>query len=169
MLERFFGRISRESPNFLKRKLKGYPILIKSTSAGEPVGFSVDMWSGRVDRVGQSDFDRFEAWIEIPAIILRQAVLMNMFGHAGISKRVHYFAPSSSMPRLRRFVTILELAEAELIPLRSLFSRRAIRALLPRWREFFLYCRTVFELLCGLSLPQIERLLLASNRRRSGS
>ena len=81
---------------------------------------------------------------------------MNMFGHAGISKRVHYHATAAAMPALKRFVTITELAEAEIFPLRGHLSLRAVKALMPRWREGVLYARVVADLARGRDFPTIE-------------
>jgi hypothetical protein len=81
---------------------------------------------------------------------------MNMFQHAGISKRVHFYGTRAAMPQLKRFVAILELAEAEVFPLRSNVTPRAIRALLPRWREGLLYARALADVARGNQLPDLE-------------
>jgi hypothetical protein len=95
-------------------------------------------------------------------LILRQALAMNMFDHAGISKRVHFYATREQMPALRRFITLLQLEEAEIFPLRNHFSKRAIRALLPRWREGLLYGRAMFDVARGRSLPDLEERYLGA-------
>ena len=157
----FFAKLARDTPRFLKRKLQGREILLVSKAAEVREGFAVDLHKGTVRAVRPDEFNAFPARIELPALILRQALLMNMFSHAGISKRVHFFATAEAMPALKRFFAILEWAEAELIPVRANFSRRSFSALLPRWREGLLYARTIFELIRGKSLPEIERQLLS--------
>ena len=106
--------------------------------------------------MSRADFDAFDMRIEFPAVILRQALAMNMFEHAGISKRVHYYATREAMPALKRFDTILKMAEAELFPLRRHLNRRTLRAVLPRWREGLLYIRVLADLARGAHLPDLE-------------
>jgi hypothetical protein len=94
--------------------------------------------------------------IEFPALILKQALTMNMFAHAGISKRVHYYGTQAEMAALSRFTMLCELVEAELFPLRGNFNARAIRALLPRWREGVLYSQVLVDLARGNNLVALE-------------
>ena len=132
-------------------------MLLVSRSERGTKGYAIDLHGGgRVRQVPQSEFGTFAMRIEFPAVILRQALAMNMFEHAGISKRVHYYATREAMPALKRFDTILKMAEAELFPLRRHLSRRTIRALLPRWREGLLYIRVLADLARGASLPELE-------------
>lgn len=160
-VEKFFARASAKVPRVLKRPLKGKEVLLVSKSDRETVGFAVDFYNGKVRPVEQGDFARFDARIEFPALILKQAVGLNMFGHAGISKRVHYYATKAAMPVLGRFTLLCELIEAELFPLRGNISRRGVRALLPRWREGVLYSQILFNLARGRDLVSLEEKFLA--------
>jgi hypothetical protein len=144
-------------PASLTRKLKGREVLLVSRSEKGTAGFAVDLnGGGKVRKVSATQFEDFAMRIEFPAVILRQALAMNMFEHAGISKRVHYYATREAMPALRRFDTILKMAEAELFPLHRHLNRRTIRALLPRWREGLLYVRVLADLARGADLPSLE-------------
>jgi UDP-MurNAc hydroxylase len=157
LVEDYFAELARDVPGSLTRKLKGREVLLVSRSEKGTDGFAVDLHGGgKVREVPASEFDRFAMRIEFPAVILRQALAMNMFEHAGISKRVHYYAMREAMPALRRFDTILKMAEAELFPLRRHLNRRTIRALLPRWREGLLYVRVLADLARGADLPSLE-------------
>jgi len=155
-VERFFADLSKKIPGVMMRPLKGSEVLLVSRSAKATQGFAVDLAAGTVREVAEPEFDAFDKRVEFPALILRQAVAMNMFGHAGISKRVHFHATAAAMPALKRFVTLTELAEAEIFPLRSHFSLRAIKALLPRWREGVLYAQVAADIARGRDLPSIE-------------
>ena len=155
-VERFFADLSKKVPAVLMRPLKGKEVLLVSASEKRVDGFAVDLPAGTVRLVPPTEFDRFDMRVEFPALVLRQSVAMNMFGHAGISKRVHYHASAASMPALKRFVTITELAEAEIFPLRGHLSLRAVKALMPRWREGVLYARVVADLARGRDFPTIE-------------
>lgn len=156
-VQRFFTKLGREVPAFLTAKLKGSEVLLVARSGDERRGFAVDLHGGgKVREIAPADFASFDKRIEFPSVILRQALAMNMFEHAGISKRVHFFATRAAMPQLKRFVRILEMAEAEVFPIRANLNRRAIRALLPRWREGLLYVRVIADLARGGDLPTLE-------------
>jgi hypothetical protein len=161
-VERFFSKLARNVPALLTAKLSGREVLLIARSGESRSSFAVDLQGGgRVREVPSAAFDEFDMRIEFPTVVLRQALAMNMFQHAGISKRVNYYATTAAMPTLKRFVAILEMAEAELFPLRSNVNRRAIRALLPRWREGLLYARVLLDLARGEDLPDLEEKYLA--------
>jgi len=107
--------------------------------------------------------------IHIPAIVLRQSLRMNMFGHAGISKRVRYLASHADMRRLRLFEFLLECYEVELLPLRRNLSARSLRVWLRRWREAVLYLQIAFMLGAGHNLIQVEQQLLRKTGARRSS
>lgn len=154
---RFFAKAARDVPFVLTAKLRGREILLVAKSGDQQRGFAVNLADGgRVREIAPEQFDQFDARIHFPAIILRQALKMNMFEHASISKRVNFYATSDAMPALKRFVRILELIEAEVFPFRRHFNRRAIKAVLPRWREGILYSRAGIDLLRGRALPDLE-------------
>jgi UDP-MurNAc hydroxylase len=156
-VERYFSRLARDVPALMTARLKGSEVLLVARSGPTRSGFAVDLHGGgRVREIAPDQFDRFDMRIEFPAVVLRQALAMNMFEHAGISKRVHFHATRTAMPRLKRFVALLNLAEAEVFPLRSNLNARAVRALAPRWREALLYVRVLGDLARGHSLPEIE-------------
>jgi len=155
-MQRFFERLSRQVPAFLKRPLKGREVLIVSRSEKRTDHFAIDLCAGRVRAVSADQATHFDMRIEYPALILMQALSMNMFSHAGISKRVHFFATRTSMPALKRFVTLCDLKEAEIFPISGLLTRRAIRAALPRWREGLLYGQMLLDLARGGEVVALE-------------
>jgi hypothetical protein len=108
--------------------------------------------------------------MHIPAIILRQSLRMNMFGHAGISKRVRYLATHAEMPWLKRFELMLSMYESELLPIRKnlIFALpQDLRAALARARAL---CAGRSEDGGGTDPVEIEqRLLLRAGSRRSTS
>lgn len=161
-VERFFAAFARKVPGLLKRPLKNSEVLLVATAGDRVQGFAVDGYRGTVREVDSAEFEAFDKRVEFPALILRQALAMNMFDHAGISKRVHFYATREQMPALRRFIALLQLEEAEIFPLRNHFSKRAIRALLPRWREGLLYGRAMFDVARGRSLPDLEERYLGA-------
>ena len=155
--EAFFAKVAKAAPAVLLRPLKGREVLLVARSERETVGFAVDLAGGGAVRlVEPTDFDGFAIRIEFPAIVLLQSMLMNMFGHAAISKRVHYHATREAFGAMKRFNAILDFYECELLPISGNFSWRSIRALLPRWREGLLYADVLIDLKRGHDLPTIE-------------
>ena len=156
-VERYFAKLAPRVPWFFTAKLKRSEVLLVAKAGDSRSGFAVDLHGGgKVREVQPADFDKFDMRIEFPAIILRQALAMNMFQHAGISKRVHYYATAAAMPKLKRFVAILDMTEAELFPLRANINMRTIRAILPRWREGLLYSRVMVDVARGKDMPDLE-------------
>ena len=84
--------------------------------------------------------------IVIPNIIFRDAILKNMFHHAGISKRCRYLAyDSSDMNVLKNFVGKLERYELTgdiHIP----YLKRLAFSYSGRWRELFVYAKALYLL-----------------------
>jgi UDP-MurNAc hydroxylase len=168
-VQKYFEELSRKVPWFLMRKLKGREVLIVAQSANGETGFAIDLCRGQVRSASTAEFGSFSIRIEIPALILRQAMAMNMFGHAAISKRVHYYATKADMPALGRFASILNWEEAEFLPLRRNVNLRAMKALLPRWREVLLQLQVVAKLVRGKTVMAIEDELLRVPKHRSPS
>ena len=159
-VQKFVTALSAALPALLRHRLRGFEALLVSRSALRTEGFAVDLAAGTVRKVAAADFAGFDARIEFPALILLQSLRLNMFGHAAISRRVEYFATRAAMPKLQRFAQALELAESELVPVARNFTRRSIRAALPRWREAVLYSSVAAQMARGRSLVDIEARLL---------
>lgn len=161
MVQKFFSTVANAIPPYLLGPLKGEEVLLVARSEKHPARFAINLQTGNARQPG--DNEDFDIRIEMPALVFSQAMTMNMFSHAGISKRVHYYAPREKMRALNRFNLIMELYEAEVIPIRNNLTPRAIKSVLPRWREGVLYLKVLLLLARGLSLPKIEERLLSPN------
>ncbi|WP_343630938.1 MBL fold metallo-hydrolase [Roseateles sp.] len=85
--------------------------------------------------------------IEMPAIVFRDAVVKNMFHHAGISKRCLYIAANQlDMDRLVRIVGFLDNYELGVFPKRWAYQKRLYGAYVRRWRELFVYAHALWLL-----------------------
>lgn len=158
---RFFEELIEATPGWLLGDLAQRAVLVVSRSKAEELGYLVD-FAGRCVTVVEDParFADHPIRAEFPALILTQAVRMNMFGHAFISKRPKYYAPRALLPALEKFLFLLDLREAELLPMRSALTMRTVRAGLARWREGVLYLQVLWKLRQGKKLPQIEEELL---------
>lgn len=152
----FFEKLAADTPRWFLGALKGREVLLVAKSEREIAGFAVSLEKGTTRAVKEVEFGDFDVRVEFPALILFQAIKMNMFGHAAISKRVHYYATREALPALGRLTMLLDLAECELLPIRRNFTWRTVRALLPRWREGVLYASVLLDLKRGLDFPAIE-------------
>ena len=161
LIQNFFSDVWRRTPFMLRRRLRGERMLIISMNANSRDSFAVDLGSGKVAEIASHGPGDYPVRVEFPAMILAQSIRMNMFTQAWISKRVHYYSTRQKAFVLKGFLRILELNEAELLPLRKALTIRCIRALLPRWREGFLYLYVIWHLLKRRNFPEIEKRLLS--------
>jgi hypothetical protein len=80
-----------------------------------------------------------------PAVVFRDAVVKNMFHHAGISKRCEFLARSKDdLARAHALMVLFEGIELGRYPLRWGYLRRLIGAYVRRWRELFAYAHAVW-------------------------
>jgi len=159
-MQKFVANLHRITPWILRRRLRNEPVLIASRSGSDTNYFAVDLFAGRVTEVAAERAGEYPIRAEFPSLVLLQSIRLNMFSQAWISKRVHYHATRAKLPVLQKFLGILELWEAEMLPLRSVFTVRSFKSLLPRWREGLLYVQVIAHVLRGRTFLEIERRLL---------
>ncbi len=99
--------------------------------------------------------------ILIPNIIFRDAIIKNMFHHAGISKRCRYLAyDSSDMKALKHFVGKLERYELT-GDINVRYLKRLLSSYFGRWRELVVYARALYLMkFKKMELHHIEEKLL---------
>jgi UDP-MurNAc hydroxylase len=138
-MRRFFERVHAHLPWFWRRRLRGRHVYFKSLSGASASLWKVDLAAGTVTSVSEAEYRASDMRVEMPAIVLRQALRANMFSHAGISKRVRWIATRESMRRLGFFMLLLDFEEYEIIPLRRNLTWRSLRVWMRRWREVLGY------------------------------
>jgi UDP-MurNAc hydroxylase len=169
-MQRFFGQFFQAVPWLARLPFKGKPILMVCEGGAAPASWWIDVWTKRVWEGAAEDEPRARMRIHIPAIVLRQSLRVNMFGQAGISKRVRYLATRIDMKRLRLFEFLLEMYEVELLPVRANFSPRSLQAWMRRWREPLLYLQLILWVASGHKLIDFEQHLLErTGDRRSAA
>jgi hypothetical protein len=129
-MQKFVSHLASITPRILTRGLQGEKVLIVSRSGAAQTGYALDLAAGTISEVAADQFGAYEVRIE---------------------RKQHV---------LGGFLRILELWEAEFLPISKLFSWRGLRALLPRWREGVLYLHVVAHLIRGRSFLDIEKRLL---------
>ena len=138
-LRKFFGRVHSHVPWFLKRRFEGRPIFFNSRNGRGDNLWKIDLHANDVVPATPAEYAASDMRIEIPAIVFKQALRMNMFAHAGISKRIKWLATKRSMGLLGLFMQILDFEEYELLPLRRNLTWRSVRVWTRRWREVLGY------------------------------
>ena len=166
-MQTFFGAFFAALPWPARWLFRRHPMLVVSEGGAEPVQWRVDLWKRRVEPAARSERTGAPARMHIPAIVLRQSLRMNMFGHAGISKRVRYLATHAEMPWLKGFELLLSMYESELLPLRKNLSLRFFKTFALRWRELVLYAQVAVRMAVGQNPIEIEQRLLLRAARRS--
>jgi hypothetical protein len=140
-LRKYFNRLHGHIPWFWRRRFAGRPVYFNSRSGERSDLWRIDVNANSVTRVAREEYLSSDMRIEMPAIMLRQALRMNMFGHTGISKCVKWVATRQSMRLLGFFMLMLDFEEYELIPLRRNLSWRSLRVWWRRWREVLGYAQ----------------------------
>lgn len=80
-----------------------------------------------------------------PAVVFRDAVVKNMFHHAGISKRCEFLARSEAdLGRVHALLGLLEGIELGRYPIRWGYVVRVVSAYARRWRELFVYAQAAW-------------------------
>jgi UDP-MurNAc hydroxylase len=143
-LQRYFNRLCAHVPWFWRRRFKGQPVYFKGRGERREDLWKVDLYAREVTRATTDEYLASDMRIEMPAIMLRQALRMNMFSQTGISKRVKWIATKQSMVLLGFFMLMLDFEEYDLIPLHRNLSLRSMRVWMRRWREVLGYAQLMW-------------------------
>jgi UDP-MurNAc hydroxylase len=153
--------IVKAVPWFWRRRFKGHPVLF-DVRAGEVrrQGFRVDLYGRSVTAVDPAKADPMMMRIIIPASIFKMSLVLDMFAHAAISKRLRFHATKADLPLMHLFEGVLSWHEMAVIPFSKLLTWRTFRCYAPRWREILLILVMVLRRARGLSFKRQELLLL---------
>ena len=159
--QKYLMQIVKSVPFFLRARFRGHPVLFDVRAGERRQGFLVDLHARAVSVVDPAAADPMMMRVIIPTEVFRTSLLLKMFGHAGISKRLRWQATKAEMPLLDLFSGILSWYEAEALPLRKLVNRRFAVSYLARWRELLLYARLASGVARGRGLRVQEEQLLS--------
>lgn len=164
MARRYLVEMARGTPYLMRRRFKGHPVLFDVRAGENRQGFLFDMWNRTVTAVDPAAADPMTMRVIIPANVFKMTLVLRMFGHAAISKRLRWQATRADMGRMHLFEGILSWHEHEALPLRKLFTWRCVVDYLPRWREVLLYAQLTIGVLRGRGLRQQEEEILGGYR-----
>jgi UDP-MurNAc hydroxylase len=140
-LRKYFTRLHSHMPWFWRRRFAGRPVYFNSRSGQLSDLWKIDVHANSVMPATREEYLSSDMRIEMPAIMLRQSLRMNMFSQAGISKRVKWIVTKQSVTLLGFFMLMLDFEEYDLIPLRRNLSWRSLRVWSRRWRELLGYAQ----------------------------
>jgi len=143
-MQRYFSRLHAHVPWLWRRRLRGQAVYFKAQADAREDLWKVDLWAGTVTRASAEEYSASDKRVEMPAIMLQQALRMNMFSQTGISKRIKWIATRRSMAALSFFMLMLDYEEYQLIPLRNHLSWRSARVWSRRWRELLGYAQLIW-------------------------
>lgn len=154
--QRYFRRFLEVVPRSLKRPFKGKRIVFCAKYGSGADYFQIDMHGNNISQIAKESLTEESIVFETTALVMKQAMALNMFSHIGISKRVRYLSRYADSKYMSYFNTLLAAYEYEVLPLQRLFSSRTIKAYARRWRELLLYCQIAAGLLTGKSIRELE-------------
>ena len=164
-VNRYFGKFFSDVPWFWRKRFAGRPVYLAAIAHQRKDFWRIDVHRREVARADAAEFERSAMRIEMPALVLKQALRMNMFAHAGISKRSKWRATTVTMPLLNFFMSLLDFAEYELLPLRRNVTWRSIRVWARRWREVLGYVQLIWVMkrrrISGKEVEQVALLELS--------
>jgi UDP-MurNAc hydroxylase len=164
-LRNYFDRLCSHVPWFWRRRFVKRPIYFNSLSNTRSDLWKIDLHAKNVERATRDEYLASDMRVEMPAIVLKQALRMNMFSQTGISKRVKWIATKQSMPLLSFFMQMLDFEEYEVIPLRRNLTGRSLRVWARRWREVLGYAQLIWIMksrkISGKEVEQVALLELS--------
>lgn len=166
ILERYFTSLLARINPLLRHAFRLGKIGVGYRDHREYGGVIVDFSARRCWQATAADLASANSPILwVPARIAGMSCRLDMWGHALISKRCLLQCDSKSISAMQRFALLLYLAEYRTLALREILTTRALRAWLPRWREFLVYLKVVWLVLRRVSGETIEQRLLSEARR----
>ena len=131
----------------LGRRSSGQIRVVATWPSGRTQAWDFDEATGHYVEAAGTEVEKGRPVLRFPAAVLRDAIVRNMFQHAGISKRCRFVAEDATdMRRLVATVARLERHELGLYPLRLSYLRRIAKAYVARWRELLVYASAGFRL-----------------------
>lgn len=142
---RRFGQMVSYQP---LRKSHGFVLVSLHWPDGRETSWRFDLRTGDFQPTeAAQEPQKGEPVMRFPAAVFRDAVIRNMFHHAGISKRCQFLAfDRPDMAGLQKIFTALERHELGLYPITHSYLARVFRAYIARWRELFVYASAVLRL-----------------------
>lgn len=144
-VEKYFEKLFSQTPWLMRKLLVGSTDFLFVLHSGETkYRIAVNLLRKEVWEVDEKEESNFDAQIHTSTRIFLQCIVLDLFSHLSISKRVKYRVTKYSKKKVNGLNLIFNCFEYELVPLRNIFSARSVGTWTRRWREvylYFLWCR----------------------------
>lgn len=149
-------------PKLLRILLKPSRIAYQVISQESSEYYNVDYLNCCLKPITRSEFEAATIKISWPVFVLKQAIALNMYAHAFISKRVSFvLSNSKEIKKTFLFIGYLEKIEHEFFPLSLHYLKRLFFTYAKRWRELFVYGSAFNLIMWGRkSLFKVEETIL---------
>ncbi|HKP95098.1 MAG TPA: hypothetical protein VJ385_05005 [Fibrobacteria bacterium] len=137
-VEGYFRGFIGALPWAVRRAFKGRQVTCV-LSGRRTARFWIDIHRGVVREVAGMDDDTHPLQIYTSAYVFRKCMALDLFIHLGISKRVLFRSRKADAKYFRLLITLFNLYECEMLPVRRMLAPRFLAAWIPRWREVGLY------------------------------
>jgi UDP-MurNAc hydroxylase len=137
-LDRYFQKVFRAIPFFVRRLFKDQPITFVLTAGDKRYIYRVDIYRRRVEQCEDVTDARDPIQIHTSVMIVRHCLSSDLFSHLPTSKRVRYRFTSDRKKYLDLFSLIFNFYDFGWLPLRHMLSWRFLTTFPPRWREMLL-------------------------------
>lgn len=144
----YFGSFIRSLPYPVRLLFKGRPVTYVLTGKGV-TRFWVDIHRGVVREIAAVDDAAHPLQIHASAYVFRRCMAQGLFIHLGISKRVLFRSTRANARFLWLLISLFDLYECEMLPVRRMLSPRFLARWAPRWRELGLYAMIHFRMALG--------------------
>jgi UDP-MurNAc hydroxylase len=164
----YFQRFIASLPWVARRLFKGKPVTYVLTGRRLRC-FRVDFYRGKVEETEMLDDRDHPLQVHTSGFILRQCMARGLFIALGISKRVLFRARRADARLIWLLITLFDLYETEMLPLRRILSPRMAATWIPRWREILLYARILTRKAMGKPFDMLDYLRCEGNESWLGA
>ena len=143
IVDKYFTELSRNLPFIIKQYFKGIKFTYVLSAAGSfKYVYNINIGSGTVEDISERNIFNFEEYpiqIHTTAFIFLRAIEYKIFSHMCIGKRVFYKVTKKHKKFMEALNQVFNCYEYDLLPIKKIFTRRAIESWRMRWREIALY------------------------------
>ena len=143
LIENYFGKFFKNLNFILRIPLRGNKIYFRYYNGYESNYCMIDVYKKICKEAKHKDYELAKLKFDIPNVVLKMCIKLNMFSHGFISKRITFYSDPGDERKLKYFEYLLEMTETELIPFKNNFSLRSLKNWSTRLSEIILYIRVL--------------------------
>jgi len=143
LIESYFSNFFNSLNFILRFPLRRNKIYFKYYNGYQSNYCMIDVYNKLCEEARSKDYEIAKLKFEIPNVVLKMCIKLNMFSHGFISKRITLYSDTGEERKLKYFELLLEMMETELIPLSNNVSIRSLKNWSSRFSEIVLYVRVL--------------------------